>query len=52
MNIKQLAVAINNWNEIVKQLSPRDLPKVVNNPGLGKLARDIKRLRAALKKVH
>ncbi|MBD2198979.1 MULTISPECIES: hypothetical protein [Calothrix] len=52
VNVTQLAVAINNWNEIVKQLSPNELPKVANNPGLGKLARDIKQLRAALKKLR
>ncbi|MBD2357293.1 hypothetical protein H6G41_22180 [Tolypothrix sp. FACHB-123] len=52
VNITQLAVAINNWNEIVKQLSPNDLPKVANNPGLGKLARDLKQLRNALRKAR
>jgi hypothetical protein len=52
VNITQLAVAINNWNTIVTQLSPSDLPKVATNPGLGKLASNLKQLRAALKKAR
>ena len=50
VNITQLNLAINNWNNIVKQLNPTDLQKVKANPEFEKLTRHLKRLRAGLKR--
>ncbi|BAY20847.1 hypothetical protein NIES2100_05910 [Calothrix sp. NIES-2100] len=51
VDITQLNIAINNWNNIVKQLNPSDLQKVKDNRDFEQLTRNLKRLRAGLKKL-
>ncbi|MBD2235140.1 hypothetical protein H6G35_00630 [Aulosira sp. FACHB-113] len=51
VNITQFNNAVNAWNNLIKQLSPQSLREFMKNQDIAKLAKDLKKLRQALKKA-
>lgn len=51
VNITQLNKAINAWNDVVKQLNTTSLREFMKNQDIAKLAKDLRKLRQALKKA-
>jgi hypothetical protein len=52
VNVTKLNLAINNWNNIVKQVNPSDLSKFKTDPNMEKLTSNLRQLRGALKKAR